>query len=424
METVQGGVTAPIGFAAAGVFCGIKKRAKDLALIISNRPAAVAGTLTVNRMRAPCVEWAEKILRNGWARAIVANSGNANCCTGRRGVRDNRAMAEETARLFGIPSEQVLVASTGVIGQPLPMEKVRKGIRSARAGLKRTGSHSAAEAILTTDLRPKEFAVRWKTAGRVVTVGGIAKGSGMIAPHMAPPPVSGPKGRSSKAAGGGRTGGGVATMLAFLTTDLTVKPALLREALRQTVPHTFNAITVDGEMSTNDMVLLMANGGAGLPPLKKNSPAYRDFLRAVRQVCETLAKEIVRDGEGVTRLFTVKVTGAASPSEAAQVARRIANSLLVKTMVAGRDPNWGRIAAAAGACGIPFKSNRLMIRLGKLTVFKGGEPASVSRAAMLEQVDQPEIVMEVDLGRGLAQAQILSGDLTEEYVKINAKYTS
>ena len=399
METVPGGVTAPIGFAAAGVFCGIKKRAKDLALIISNRPAAVAGTLTVNRMRAPCVEWAEKVLRKGRARAIVANSGNANCCTGRRGGRDNRAMAEETAKLLGIPATEVLVASTGVIGQPLPMEKVRKGIRSARAQLKRTGSHSAAEAILTTDLRPKEFAVRWKTAGRVVTVGGIAKGSGMIAPHMA-------------------------TMLAFLTTDLTVKPSLLREALRQAVPHTFNAIPVDGEMSTNDMVLLMANGGAGLPPLKKNLPAYRDFLRAVRQVCETLAKEIVRDGEGVTRLFTVKVTGAASPSEAAQVARRIANSLLVKTMVAGRDPNWGRIAAAAGACGIPFKSNRLMIRLGKLTVFKGGEPASVSRAAMLEQVDQPEIVMEVDLGRGLAQAQILSGDLTEEYVKINAKYTS
>ena len=399
METVPGGVTAPIGFVAAGVFCGIKKRGKDLALIVSSRPTAVAGTLTVNRMRAPCVEWAEKILKKGRARAIIANSGNANCCTGRQGVRDNRAMAEETARLFGIPSEQVLVASTGVIGQPLPMESVRAGIRSARAHLKRTGSHSAAEAILTTDPRPKEFAVCWKTAGRSVTVGGIAKGSGMIAPHMA-------------------------TMLAFLTTDLTVKPGLLREALRQAVPSTFNAITVDGEMSTNDMVLLMANGGAGLPPLKKGTADYWDFLKAVRQVCETLAKEIVRDGEGVTRLFTVKVTGAASPSEAMRAARQIANSLLVKTMVAGRDPNWGRIVAAAGACGVPFKPNRLTIRLGKLTVFKGGEPASVSKAAMLEQVDQPEIVMEVGLGRGVAQARILSGDLTEEYVKINAKYTS
>jgi glutamate N-acetyltransferase/amino-acid N-acetyltransferase len=399
METVQGGVTAPIGFAAAGVFCGIKKRGKDLALIVSNRPAAVAGMLTANRMRAPCVEWAEKVLRKGHARAIVANSGNANCCTGRRGEQNNRAMAEETARLLRIPAGEVLVASTGVIGQPLPMESVRKGIRSARAHLKRIGSHSAAEAIMTTDLRPKEFAVHWKIAGRVVTIGGIAKGSGMIAPNMA-------------------------TMLAFMTTDLTVEPAILRQALRLAVPQTFNAITVDGEMSTNDMVLLLANGGAGLPPLKKGTLYHRDFLKGVRQLCKALAKEIVRDGEGVTRLFTVKVTGAASPAEAMKVARQIANSPLVKTMVAGRDPNWGRIASAAGASGIPFQPKKLTIRLGKIVVFKGGEPAAVSRELLLEQVDHPEIQMEVDLGRGKAQAQILSGDLTEEYVKINAKYTT
>ena len=399
METVQGGVTAPIGFAASGIFCGIKKRGKDLALIVSNRPAAAAGTLTTNRLRAPCVEWAEKVLRKGRARAIIANSGNANCCTGRRGCRDNRTMAEETARLLGIPAEEVLVASTGVIGQALPMASVREGIRSARAGLKRTGSHSAAEAIMTTDRVPKEFALHWKIAGRVVTVGGIAKGSGMISPKMA-------------------------TMLAFLTTDLTVEPALLREALRESVPGTFNAITVDGETSTNDMVLLLANGGAGLPPLRRKTPAHRNFLKAVRQVCEALAKEIVRDGEGVTRLFSVKVTGAASCSEADRAARRIANSPLVKTMVAGRDPNWGRIAAATGASGVSFRPEKLTIRLGKVTVFKAGEPAAVSREILLEQVDQPEIRMEVDLGRGRAEAHILSGDLTEEYVKINAKYTS
>jgi glutamate N-acetyltransferase/amino-acid N-acetyltransferase len=399
METVQGGITAPIGFAAAGVFCGIKKRGKDLALIVSNRPAAAAGMLTTNRMRAPCVEWAEQVLRKSRARAIVANSGNANCCTGRRGERDNQAMAEETSKLLGIATEEVLVASTGVIGRPLPMGNVRKGIRSARGQLKWTGSHSAAEAIMTTDRVPKEFAVHWKMAGRVVTVGGIAKGSGMIAPNMA-------------------------TMLAFLTTDLTVGPALLKEALRQAVPETFNAITVDGESSTNDMVLLLANGGAGLPPLKKGTAAHRDFLKGVRQLCEALAKELVRDGEGVTRLFTVKVTGAAGPAEAMKAARQIANSPLVKTMVAGRDPNWGRIAAAAGASGIPFRPEKLTIRLGKITVFKGGEPAAVSRERLLEQVDQPEVRMEVDLGRGKAQAQMLSGDLTEEYEKINAKYTS
>ena len=399
IEPVQGGVTAPIGFAAAGVSCGIKKRGKDLALIVSNRPATAAGTLTTNRLRAPCVAWAEKILRHGNARAIVANSGNANCCTGRRGERDCRSMAEWTAGALGIPTQEVFVASTGVIGQPLPMEKFRDGIRSARDHLARTGSHSAAEAILTTDTTPKEIAFRWKVAGRVVTVGGIAKGSGMIAPRMA-------------------------TMLAFLTTDFTADAGLLREALRQIVPDTFNAITVDGEMSTNDMVLLMANGAAGTPPLKRGTGTHRDFLEAVRAVCRHLAHEIVRDGEGVTRIFTVRVTGAADKPEAAKVARQVANSPLVKTMVAGRDPNWGRIAAAAGACGVPFRPERLMIRLGKKTVFQNGEPARLSRAVLLQQVDHPEIRIEVGLGRGGAEASVLSGDLTENYVKINAKYTT
>ena len=399
METVQGGVTAPIGFAAGGVSCGIKKRGKDLALIVSNRPASVAGSLTVNRLRAPCVEWAAEILRKGTARAIVANSGNANCCTGRRGIADNRWVAEEAGRTLGLAPEQVFTASTGVIGVPLPMDKLLKGIRAARNQLKRTGSYAAAEAIMTTDTRPKEFAVHWKSAGRVVTVGGIAKGSGMIAPNMA-------------------------TMLAFLATDLAVEPGLLKQALDLSVPPTFNAITVDGEMSTNDMVLLMANGAAGMPALRKGSPDHRDFLEAVRRVCDALAREIVRDGEGVTRLFTVKVTGASSCAEAEKAARAVANSLLVKTMVAGRDPNWGRIAAAAGAAGIPFDPERLTIRLGKITVFKGGEPTKASRSSLLQQVDQPEVKMAIDLGRGGAEARLLSGDLTENYVKINARYTT
>lgn len=399
METVHGGVTAPIGFAASGVSCGIKKRGKDLALIVSNRPAAVAGTLTVNRLRAPCVEWAEKVLRSGTAQAIVANSGNANCCTGKQGEKDCLATAQQTAGLLGVSPEEVLVASTGVIGVPMPMDKLKKGLKEARAELSRTGSYAAAEAIMTTDIRSKEIAVHWKVDGRVVTVGGIAKGSGMIAPNMA-------------------------TMLAFLTTDLEVSPALLKETLRLIVPGTFNSITVDGEMSTNDMVLLMANGAAGLPALKKNTPLYRDFLKAVQQVCGFLAHEIARDGEGVTRLFTVKVTGGATAAEADRAARQVANSLLVKTMVTGRDPNWGRIAAAVGAAGIPFDAKKLVIRLGKVTVFRGGEPARVSRPLLLKQVDHPEVKMEIDLGRGKAEARMLSGDLTEDYIKINAKYTT
>ena len=399
METVPGGVTAPIGFAASGVFCEIKKRGKDLALIASNRPAAAAGTLTTNRLRAPCVDWVEKVLRKGKARAIVANSGNANCCTGERGRKDCETTARQTAKLLGIPPGEVLVASTGVIGVPMPMDKLRNGIAAARGKLSRTGSHEAAEAIMTTDLRPKEFAVHWKLNGRIVTVGGIAKGSGMIAPNMA-------------------------TMLAFLTTDVTASPAVLKEALRQSVPGTFNSITVDGEMSTNDMVLLLANGACGTPEIKKGTAAYKQFLEAVNRVCTALAHEIVRDGEGVTRLFTVTVTGAATPAEAQKAAKQVANSLLVKTMVAGRDPNWGRIAAAIGAAGIPFDPKKITIRLGELTVFKKGEPSKASRLLLLAQVDQPTIRMEVDLGRGKAQARVLSGDLTEEYIKINAKYTS
>ena len=399
MEAVQGGVTAPIGFAASGVSCGIKKRGKDLALIVSNRPAAVAGMLTTNRLRAPCVEWVEQVLRRGKTRGIVANSGNANCCTGRKGTQDCREMAEEAGKNLGIPAEQVLVASTGVIGQPLPMPKIRQGIRLAREKLSRTGSPAAAEAIMTTDTRPKEIAIRWKMGGCLATVGGIAKGSGMIAPNMA-------------------------TMLAFLTTDVDAEPETLKEALALTVPETFNSITVDGEMSTNDMVLLMANGGTSTPRIQKGTADFQHFLEAVRTVCRTLAHEIVRDGEGVTRLFTVRVTGATTTTEAMKVARQVANSILVKTMVAGRDPNWGRIAAAVGAAGVPFQPEKLVIRLGKQIVFRRGEPVRASRAALLKQVDQPEVRMEVALGRGNAEAKMLSGDLTESYIKINAKYTT
>jgi len=399
MESVQGGVTAPIGYAASGVFCGIKKRGKDLALIASNRPAAAAGMLTRNRLPAACVTWVGAVLRRGTARAIVANSGNANACTGRRGGGDCRRTAQWAAQALAVAAQEVLVASTGVIGQPLPMANVREGIRLARRQLSRTGSHRAAEAIMTTDTRPKEFALRWRSGGRVLTLGGIAKGSGMIAPDMA-------------------------TMLCFLTTDAPVGAVGLRRALRQAVPETFNAITVDGECSTNDMVLLLANGAAGGARILPGSRPYADFLKALREVCRTLAHEIVRDGEGVTRIFRVNVAGAASPREALRIARRVANSPLVKTMVAGRDPNWGRIAAAVGDSGERVEPRRIALRLGRVLVFRHGEPTRVPRARLLAEVDQPEVHISIDLGRGPGQAQILSGDLTENYAKINAKYTT
>lgn len=399
MEIVKGGVTAPCGFSAAGVRCGIKKRGKDLALLASDRPAAAAGMLTVNRVRASSVEWTQAALRRGRARAIVANSGNANCCTGKRGARDTREMAQVVARTLRIRPDEVLVGSTGVIGRFLPMARVREGIRKAAWALNPRGSLLAAEAIMTTDTRPKEIAVRFRVGGVPVTVGGIAKGSGMIAPHLA-------------------------TMLAFLTTDARAGRALLRRILRRAVGESFNTITVDGEMSTNDMVLLLANGAAGAPAIPAGSADARALERALRTVCRHLAREIVRDGEGVTRMMTVRVTGARNVPEARRVARQVANSALVKTMVAGRDPNWGRVAAAVGASGVPVDPERLTIRFGRTAVFRRGEPARVPQETLLAEADRPEVHIGVELGRGRAEHQMLSGDFSEEYVRINAKYTT
>lgn len=399
MDAIRGGVTAPVGFSAAGVFCGIKRRGKDLALIVSDRPAAAAGMLTTNTLKAPCVDRARQIIQRGSARAVVANSGNANCCNGRQGVRDTQTTAMLVSRALKIPVGQVLVASTGIIGQPLPMQQVRQGIKKTAAALSRTGSHAAAEAILTTDTRPKEIAFRFSVRGKPVTVGGIAKGSGMIAPHMA-------------------------TMLAFLTTDAPVDRTGLLNALRFFVPRTFNAVTVDGESSTNDMVLLLANGASRVPAIRLGSPAYRIFFDAVGLICSHLAHEIVRDGEGVTRLFTVHVTGAARAEQAEKVARQVADSLLVKTMVAGRDPNWGRVAAAVGASGVPVRLERLTLRFGRTVVFRNGEPAHPNHEKLLAEVDRPEVQIGIDLGQGREEARLLSADLTEDYIRINAKYTT
>ena len=399
MTRVAGGVTAPAGFSACGVSCGIKRRGKDLALIFSDRPAVAAGTLTQNRLRAPCVDWAEKLLKKGTAQAILANSGNANCCTGRRGIRDTERMAAVAGRGLGISHTRVFVASTGIIGRFLPMDRVKEGTEKAAQQISRTGSRTAAEALMTTDTRPKEMAVRLKIAGHFVTVGGIAKGSGMVFPRMA-------------------------TMLAFLTTDARINRSALANAIRTAAADSFNAITIDGETSTNDMVLILANGCSGSPLIRKGSASYSSFLNAVRAVSKHLAHEIVRDGEGVTRLMTVKVVGASTRERALQVARQIANSALVKTMVAGRDPNWGRVAAAVGASGVPIVPSRLTIHLGKVVVFRRGEPTHPNHETVLEQVDQPEVHIGVDLGAGRAEAKILSGDLTEGYVRINAKYTT
>lgn len=399
MTRVPGGVTAPEGYLASGVAAGIKRRGKDVALIFSQPPADCAGLLTVNRMKASSIHWAEGILRRGKARLIVANSGNANCCTGQRGSGNTTWMARWAAQQVGIKPQETFVASTGVIGRFLPKERLKKGIAAAAQHLNRRGSLSAAEAIMTTDTRPKEMALRFWVAGIPVTVGGIAKGSGMVSPHMA-------------------------TMLAFLTTDARVERSALRNAVKEAAAESFNRITVDGEMSTNDMVLLLANGASLAPTIRKSDRSYRDFSRALQRVCSHLAHEIVKDGEGVTRLMTVRVTGAKDRSSASCVARRVGESLLVKTMVAGRDPNWGRIAAAVGGAGVPIDPKRLTIRLGSHVVFRNGEPAHPNRKTLLTEVDRSQVQIGIDLGLGKAEAQILSSDLTEGYIRINAKYTT
>jgi glutamate N-acetyltransferase/amino-acid N-acetyltransferase len=320
---------------------------------------------------------------------------------GARGRRDARAMTDEAARVLGVRPEEVLVASTGVIGAPLPMQRVRRGIRAAGAALAADGMDRAARAIMTTDTFPKLAVASARIGGRPIAVAGIAKGSGMIEPDMA-------------------------TMLAFLVTDAAVTPAFLRSALRGAVDESFNRISVDGEGSTSDMVLLLANGAAGNAVLRgARSPGARRFRAAVSEVATALARDLARDGEGATKLIDVRVSGARSAVQAERAARRIANSLLVKTAVFGGDANWGRILQTVGAGRIALRLDRTSVRLGGITVFRDGAstgPAARRRAAA--RLARPEIEIAVDLGAGRARAQVWTCDLSYDYVRINAEYTT
>jgi glutamate N-acetyltransferase/amino-acid N-acetyltransferase len=308
-------------------------------------------------------------------------------------------MATAVARQLGIRPIDVVVASTGIIGQPLPIAKICDGIERAATLLDTRGSPLAAEAILTTDTRPKEVAVRFRHGSGWVTLGGIAKGAGMVAPKMA-------------------------TLLAFLTTDAKIEAGLLQEVLSHWVSVTFNAMTVDGETSTNDMVVILANGASCGKVLQPNTSGFRRFSQALGWVCRHLVDELIRDGEGVGRIFRVKVTGADDDAIASSVARRVANSLLVKTMVAGRDPNWGRIAAAIGDAGVAIDPKSVEIRLGSTTVFKHGAPCRILRSRLLMEMDKPEVNIAIALGKGKGSKEMLAADLTEGYVRINARYTS
>jgi glutamate N-acetyltransferase/amino-acid N-acetyltransferase len=396
LRGVPGGVTAPCGFQAAGVRCGLKTKGPDLALVYTGAPAAAAGVFTTNRFQAAPVLLSRDRVGRERLHAIVANSGNANACTGRRGYRDALTMAGLTAAALGAPSRSVLVCSTGVIGRPLPMAKVAAGISKAVAALRPDGGPDAAAAIMTTDTRPKAAAVEFDLAGRPVRVGGIAKGSGMIAPNMA-------------------------TMLALLTTDANLAPGLLRSCLEAAVERSFHRVTVDGDTSTNDCVLLLANAQSEVGRITRRYGLSR-FESALAWVCARLAKEIVRDGEGATRFIEILVAGADSDRDAQQIARTIANSPLVKTAIAGGDPNWGRVLAAAGRSGVRFRPELVELRLGKVRVVRQGAACAYRMDAARRAVRGPEVAITLDLNAGKHEAVIWTCDLTTEYVRINSEY--
>ena len=403
MQVVPGGITVPVGFRAAGVACGIKRRGTkpapplDLALIVAEEAVAAAAVFTTNQaVAAPIVVSRDHLGRSGGlARAIVVNSGCANACTGEAGHKVALEMAAVTGEAVGCAPEQVLIASTGVIGVPLDPAKIRAGVTEAASALSAGGGDAAMHAIMTTDPFPKQHAVTVESHGKRWSVGGIAKGSGMIEPRMA-------------------------TMLGFLTTDVKISPAVLGRALRRVADETFNAITVDGECSTNDCVFVLASGKSGVEIARDDDPA---FLEAMRAVAGHLSREIVRGGEGATKLVTVHVTGAASHGDAWLAARTIANSPLVKTAIHGGDPNWGRLIAAAGRSGARFVLDRASVRIGAVALFVNGVPFDERADDAATVLQGKEMTVAVDLGTGGAhEATMWTCDFSAEYVKINAEY--
>ncbi|WP_228281671.1 bifunctional glutamate N-acetyltransferase/amino-acid acetyltransferase ArgJ [Rubrobacter marinus] len=398
---MEGGAAAAKGFVAAGVACGARYEGRrDLGLLFSETAGGTAAFVcTTNVLKAaPLLVTREAVEGGGVVRAVVANSGIANAATGRRGLEDARRMQALAARELGIGADEVAVASTGVIGEHLPMDRIEAGIKSAAADLGPDGK-AFAEAILTTDTRTKEAAATAEVGGATVTVGGTAKGSGMIHPNMA-------------------------TMLAFVTTDAAVEEGCLREVLSRATERTFNRVTVDGDTSPNDMVLLLANGAAGNEKITRDSPGYEAFAAALERVMRELAKEIARDGEGATKLVEVVVEGARSEESAARLARSVVGSSLVKAAAHGEDANWGRVLTAMGYSGEGFDPDGVELFFGPVKVFGGGAPAPHDAAEANAALAADEITITARMSEGEASAEAWGCDLTYEYVKINGSYRS
>ena len=399
MKEINGGITVVRDFKAAGVSCGIKKNnKKDLAIIYSTLPAIAAGVFTTNKVFSPSVQICRENILSPVTRAIVVNSGNANACVGSQGYLDAKKIIQLTAKKLEIATEEVLIASTGVIGEPLPMDKIEGGISNLVKGLDKNSSDDAAEGILTTDTFTKSVAVEVNINGTRVRIGGIAKGAGMIHPDMA-------------------------TMLAFIVTDAVIEKNILLKFLKESTDSSFNMITIDGDTSTNDTVIILANKSAKNEIITEASPSSKIFLQALNFVTSKLARMIVKDGEGATKIIEVNVKGGKAIHDAKAIAFAIAQSNLVKTAFFGEDANWGRIIAAAGTAGVSFEPDKIDIFFGQVQVVKNGIYCGARREKEINDIiKKRDIALMVDLNSGDEEARVLTCDLSFDYVKINAEY--
>jgi len=400
-KRLKGGITAPKGFVAAGIHSGIKQAGQlDLALVVSERPGPIAGVFTKNTIPAAAVTLDRLHLKKRFGQAFIINSGNANAFTGAEGTKDAIETVRLVATQLDIPEQHVFVGSTGVIGVPLPMAAIRKGIPLLGSQLKKTGHHDAACAIMTTDTRTKTIALQQEIAGQFVTIGGMAKGSGMIHPNMA-------------------------TMLAYVTTDAVIEGKSLQKILHWAVDQTFNCISVDGDSSTNDTVLCLANGMAGNRKIGLTGSAHVQFQNLLTEVCHKLAMNICRDGEGATKVVKIQVNEATSHKAARNIVQTLATSLLIKTAIFGADPNWGRIIAALGRSGYPLCPDRIVIAFNKTTIVRDGKGLGPRIERQIQKIMQgSSFTISISLGMGTGTAIIWTTDLTYDYIKINASYRS
>jgi glutamate N-acetyltransferase/amino-acid N-acetyltransferase len=401
IRKITGGVTAPNGFSAAGIHAGIKPAQElDLALIASERKGPIAGVFTKNQIQAAPVIMNKRQLKNHIGQAIVINSGNANACTGDQGMANAKEMRQIVAQQLGITPGAVFVNSTGVIGRPLPMPALRKALPRLAIQLSPSNHRKAAQAIMTTDTKSKEFACQGKIGNHLITIGGMAKGSGMIHPNMA-------------------------TMLGYITTDANIAPEALQHGLNEVVEQTFNCISVDGDNSTNDTVLCLANGSANNPIIQLEKPEYKTFIYLLKETCKSLALQICRDGEGITKLVTIIIEGTKNHQQAKQIGQTIATSILVKTAIFGEDPNWGRIIAAVGRAGVLFNPKHLSLQFNNVTLVQKGQYVSTQADTRAKKImRRKELTLNIRVGNGPGYHQLWTTDLSCKYVTINASYTT